>query len=121
MAECPCGNGLTHHTEWGEICRICEYKIEHKEWDEPALRVVERAGKKVFRFIFIDGSEEFGIGKNVDEAFKSIGLGSDSMRVLDYYEVLTKKYLDSIYDSRSITGLSPSKNGNADLDDEDGL
>jgi hypothetical protein len=88
--KCPCGNSLgLRKTKWGKICGICDYKIEHGEWDYPTVQIINKFNLKLFQITFMDGSERFGYGKDLAEALRSIGLGSGSVSAISHYEVIT--------------------------------
>lgn len=116
MVLCPCGNGLLRTTKWGEICGICDYKLEHGEWDEFVVQIINDNGKNLFRIIFSDGTEEFGIGKDIGEAFNSIGLGPGALSAIDHYEIITPgHYRDGRMVNKYRLGY------NYDPSEEDGL
>lgn len=90
--KCACGNGLLRDTKWGEICGICDYKIEHGEWDEFTVEIINRFGLKLFRFCFSDGSKKLSYGKTVGDAFRALELSEKAVSMLDHYDVITPNH-----------------------------
>jgi len=40
MKRCICGNIATEDTKYGKICRSCNYRIAHEQWDTPTIAIV---------------------------------------------------------------------------------
>lgn len=40
MKRCICGNLTTKDTKYGRICKSCNWKIRHKDWDTPTIAIV---------------------------------------------------------------------------------
>jgi len=47
--------------------------------------------KKYYRFYWLDGKEDDGIGETVSEAFTYLGYGGGTVQALDYYKEITKE------------------------------